>query len=186
MKLRVIACILSLVFVTACSAQETPAAQATQQAQISPEQSSSVQAPIGQEEQEIQEDEPVQEEQTEQQERTEQGASSEVDVDLTQLSATMVYSQVYDLLSNYPDYLGKSMKIYGNIDNFTDVATGETLYAVIINDALGCCPQGIELEFPEEFEIPEWGTPILIEGVVSIIAVGEDEFVVLEVYHMIF
>ncbi len=183
--------LVSTVLFTACSAQEqTPTreiigeSETTSNNPLDP-----VQMPI-QEEQESDK-----EEQTEggevahdevKNQNTVQGTSAKVDIDLTQLSATMVFSQVYDLISNYPDYIGKTVKIYGTIDKFTDIETGEELYAVIINDALGCCPQGIELEFPDDFEIPEWGTSVLIEGSITTIEANGAEFVVIDVYSMIY
>lgn len=95
------------------------------------------------------------------------GTSSGIDVDLTALSSTMVYSEVYNM-TVYPDeYLGKTVKMRGNFV----YAKGDDRYyfACIIADATACCSQGIEFvladerKFPDEY--PDVDAEITVTGV---------------------
>lgn len=80
---------------------------------------------------------------------------SEFDVDLTRLSATMVYAEVYNMMVNPQDYLGKSVKMEGIYAEFLDETT-DTLYcAIIIQDATACCAQGVEFILTDDYAYPE-------------------------------
>ena len=67
-----------------------------------------------------------------------------VDVDLTVMSSTMVYSEVLNMMTTPEDYIGKVIKMEGIYSTFHDDATGKSYYACIIQDATACCAQGIE------------------------------------------
>ena len=73
-----------------------------------------------------------------------------VDVDLTKLSATMVYSTVFDILENPSAYRGKTIKIRGTHFVSHDPAKDEYHHACIIWDATACCMQGIEFEIADK------------------------------------
>mgnify|MGYP002856058522 CR=1 FL=1 len=79
----------------------------------------------------------------------------EVDVDLTTLSSTMVYSEVYNMMTTPDDYLGKNVKMAGNFAVYTDEATGKVYFACIIQDATACCAQGIEFVLAGDYRYPE-------------------------------
>lgn len=68
-----------------------------------------------------------------------------VDLDLSVMSGTAVYSEVYNMLNTPKNYEGKLIKVKGEYNVFTN-SSDESLeyYAVIIRDALQCCQQGIE------------------------------------------
>ena len=108
-------------------------------------------------------------------------ALSTVDVDLTTLSSTMIYAQVYTMLTEPGDYLGKTVRVAGNYAAFQDEATGKVYTACMVADALACCSQGIEFvpaedwKFPEDY--PELGTPITIRGVFSSYEDGGQSFI---------
>lgn len=72
------------------------------------------------------------------------GSAGPADVDLTELSSTMVYSEVYNMVNTPDDYLGKTVKMNGVAASFYDEAEKETYHACIIKDATACCSQGIE------------------------------------------
>ena len=104
-----------------------------------------------------------------------QASSNGVDVDLTVLSSTMVYSEVYNMLYFYPeDYYGKTVKMTGqfNVYQWVDesgvVADMPVAYACIISDATACCAEGMEfvlkddLAYPDDY--PELGTEITVIG----------------------
>ena len=89
-----------------------------------------------------------------------------VDVDLTQLSTTMVYSEVYAMVYEPEQYIGKTVKMRGLFA--TQEYNGERLYACVVQDATACCAQGLEFEpseslaFPEDY--PEPGEEITVVG----------------------
>lgn len=89
----------------------------------------------------------------------------DVDVDLTQLSSTMVYSEVYQMMMMPEEYAGKKVRMGGEVVIYPDEATGKTYYAVIIKDATACCAQGMEFELKEEYEYPEAGEALTVTGV---------------------
>ena len=104
-----------------------------------------------------------------------QTSADGVDVDLTVLSSTMVYSEVYNMLYFYPeDYYGKTVKMTGqfNVYQWVDesgvVADMPVAYACIISDATACCAEGVEFvlegdyTYPEDY--PELGTEITVIG----------------------
>ena len=97
-----------------------------------------------------------------------------VDVDLTALSSTMVYSEVYDMLYFDPeDYYGKTIKMTGafNVYQWVDengvAADMPVAYACIISDATACCAKGVEF-VPEDGTspdaLPEMGAEITVIG----------------------
>ena len=101
-------------------------------------------------------------------------SAGKVDVDLTVLSSTMVYSEVYNLLYNDPaHYLGKTVKARGTFSIYQLVTDGvlhpdPVSYACIISDAATCCAEGMEfvlkgdLTYPDDY--PELGAEITVIG----------------------
>lgn len=73
-----------------------------------------------------------------------------VDLDLTELSSTVVYSEVYNMLITPDDYKGKIIKMKGQFNQYTDEETGKIYNAVIIPDATACCQQGLEFELSDK------------------------------------
>ena len=73
-----------------------------------------------------------------------------VDVDLTKLSATMVYSAVFDIMENPAQYRGKTIKIRGTYFAMHDPAKDEYHHACMIWDATACCMQGVEFELADK------------------------------------
>ena len=115
------------------------------------------------------------EQQTPEEPEQTQTSTDGVDVDLTVLSSTMVYSEVYNMLYFYPeDYYGKNVKMTGqfNVYQWVDesgiVADMPVAYACIISDATACCAEGVEFvlegdyTYPDDY--PELGTEITVIG----------------------
>ena len=86
-----------------------------------------------------------------------------VDLDLTTLSSTMVYSEVYNIMSDPASYIGKSIKMTGMYANFTG-QDGASYPACIITDATACCQNGIEFDLTEK-NYPSEGTQVTVLGV---------------------
>ena len=103
-----------------------------------------------------------------------QPAAGKVDVDLTVLSSTMVYAEVYNMLYNDPEsYLGKTVRARGEFSIYQLVVDGvlqpdPVAYACIIADAAACCAEGMEfvlkddLAYPDDY--PELGAEITVIG----------------------
>ena len=100
--------------------------------------------------------------------------AGKVDVDLTVLSSTMVYAEVYNMLYNDPEsYLGKTVRARGEFSIYQLVVDGvlqpdPVAYACIIADAAACCAEGMEfvlkddLAYPDDY--PEPGAEITVIG----------------------
>lgn len=96
------------------------------------------------------------------------------DVDLTRLSSTMVYAEVYNMMMAPENYVGRTVKmkgqfaLYQSTDENGNILPDQIYFACIIADATACCSQGIEfiLEgnhvYPDDY--PELGTEITVEG----------------------
>ena len=91
-----------------------------------------------------------------------------VDVDLTVLSSTMVYSEVYNMMMKPDDYKGKVIKMKGQYVPYLDEVTGNRYFACFISDATACCSQGIEFCLTEDYsfpdDYPEEGDTICVQG----------------------
>ena len=100
-----------------------------------------------------------------------------IDVDLTSLSSTMVYSEVYNMMATPEEYLGKTVKMDGSFALYHDEDTDKYYFACIIADATACCSQGIEFvltddySYPEDY--PEVGDDICVRGVFDTYQEGE-------------
>ncbi len=79
----------------------------------------------------------------------------ESEIDLTVLSATMVYSQVYDMMVDPKKYIGKNVKMSGMYSVFYDELKDKRYHACIISDATACCSQGIEFELTDDYKYPD-------------------------------
>ena len=79
----------------------------------------------------------------------------EIDVDLTALSSTMVYAEVYNMMAAPEDYIGKTVKMNGMFASYHDEATDKYYFACVISDATACCSQGIEFVLTDEYSYPD-------------------------------
>lgn len=92
-----------------------------------------------------------------------------IDIDLTKLSSTMVYAEVFSMMTNAKEYVGKTIRMRGNFSYYHNRPTDTYYFACLIKDATACCAQGIEfvlggdLQFPEDYPRP--GDEITVTGV---------------------
>ena len=91
-------------------------------------------------------------------------APAAVDVDLTQLSSTMVYSEVYNIMMAPEDYVGKVIRMNGECVSAYYEPTDATYYSIIIQDATACCAQGIEYVLDDGQAYPEDGGEATVTG----------------------
>lgn len=91
-----------------------------------------------------------------------------VDLDLSTMSGTVVYAQVYNMMVEPEAWLGKMIRMAGYYNYYDDQEHGIVYHACIIPDATACCAQGIEFVWAGEHawpdEYPEIGTDIVITG----------------------
>ena len=91
-----------------------------------------------------------------------------VDLDLSAMSGTVVYAQIYNMTYDPEPFLGKVIRITGYYNYFDDQENGVVYHACVVPDATACCAQGIEFvragtfEWPEEY--PEIGETITVTG----------------------
>ena len=76
-----------------------------------------------------------------------------IDVDLSNMSSTMVYSEVLNMQKTPEKYLGKTVKMKGPF-NVTE-ANGNRYFACIIKDATACCSTGIEFDWAGDHSYPD-------------------------------
>lgn len=90
------------------------------------------------------------------------------DVDLTELSGTMAYAEIYNIMMEPEEYVGRKIKMKGQFAVYPDEPTGENRYAVIIADATACCAQGLmfvlagEHTYPDDY--PKQDAEVIVEG----------------------
>ena len=91
-----------------------------------------------------------------------------VDLDLSKMSSTVVYSQVYNMMVEPDLYLGKVIRIAGYHSPYEDTERGVVYHACVIPDAAACCAQGIEFirsgEYSWPDEYPAEGEDIVVTG----------------------
>ena len=91
-----------------------------------------------------------------------------VDLDLSVMSGTIVYAQVYNMMCSPENFLGKVVKMAGYYNYYDDQEHGVVYHACIIPDATACCTQGIEFVWEGEHawpdEYPAIGTDITVTG----------------------
>lgn len=100
-------------------------------------------------------------------------------IDLSEMSANMVYSEVFAMMTEPEEYRGKTIKMTGICNRYTDINTGADYYACIVQDATACCAQGIEFCLPEGEAYPEYGSKITVTGTFDSYFEGENEYFVL-------
>ena len=107
-----------------------------------------------------------------------------IDIDLTMLSATMVYTEVYSIMSDPDSYKGKVVRMKGAYSAFYDSSTDKYYFACIIKDATACCAQGIEFVLTDDYtfpdDYPEDGDTITVTGTFSTYVEGQNLYCTLK------
>lgn len=108
--------------------------------------------------------------------------ASDIDVDLTRLSSTMVYSEVNNMMTAPESYVGKVVRMNGKLAVYK--YPERNYYTCIIKDATACCQQGMEFlwagdhKYPDDY--PNEGDNIIVTGVFDIYYEGESKYVQLK------
>lgn len=79
----------------------------------------------------------------------------DVDIDLTQLSSVMVYSEVFQMVTNPKLYEGLVVRLEGQYLSYNVPNSDIVYHFILIVDALACCEEGLEFilvegDYPEE------------------------------------
>lgn len=112
------------------------------------------------------------------------------EVDLTVLNSNMVYSEVAAMVNTPEKYMGKTVKMNGTFDVYTDINTGTYYYSCIIKDATACCSSGIEFawkgehKFPDDY--PPVGTPLTVGGIFETYPEGDKYYCRLKEAEVVF
>ncbi|MBQ6266630.1 MAG: hypothetical protein IJK64_02540 [Clostridia bacterium] len=105
-------------------------------------------------------------------------ADSAVQVDLTKLNSTMVYSEVNNMMNTPSDYKNKVVRMGGTFA--TSEYEGKRYYACLIKDATACCAQGIEFLIDSSYvypaDYPEEGQEIVVTGIFDIYYEGDSMY----------
>lgn len=103
-----------------------------------------------------------------------------VDIDLTGMTSTMIYSEVLDMSQSPDKNLGKTVRMNGAFAVLEE--TERNYYACVIADATACCSKGIEfmlnneyLSYPDEY--PKVNTNITVSGVFDRYYEGENQYI---------
>ena len=111
-----------------------------------------------------------------------------VDVDLTKMSSTMVYSEVLNMQQHPDDYMGKIVRMKGPF-NVTELDDNRC-FACVIKDAAACCSTGIEFvwagehSYPEDY--PEVNTEITVTGTFNVYSEGKSKYLQLKDAEVVF
>lgn len=77
---------------------------------------------------------------------------NKIDVDLNNLNANVVYSQVFLMMTEPDKFIGKRIRMSGQFNVYAaeegNPSDATEYYAIIIADAQACCQQGIEFVWP--------------------------------------
>ena len=106
-------------------------------------------------------------------------SNGDVDVDLTLLSSTLVYSEVYNMMSAPDSYMGKKIRMSGNTAIYHDDYDGNDYYACVIMDATACCAQGIEFQL-KGGEYPNADDQVTVSGIFSSYEINGQTFYTLK------
>ena len=92
-----------------------------------------------------------------------------VDIDLTKMSSTMVYSTVFNMVNNPAKFVGKTMRMRGeyttyhiSIDDPTQI-----IHACLVRDAAGCCSQGLEFVL-NNGKYPAGASEVTVVGTIAV------------------
>lgn len=92
---------------------------------------------------------------------------SKIDYDLTNMSSTMIYAEVFNMLIGPEKYENKRVKMKGFFTIYNEGSKDE-VYSVIVPDATACCQQGIEFFYDFKDNKPVANSEITVTGIFNI------------------
>ena len=82
-------------------------------------------------------------------------SNNDVDIDLSELSLTLVQAEHQRIVSNPNDYIGKTIKVYGSFRTFIVDNAGNLAHFIIIVPGDDCCQIGFEFRRNGEYKFPD-------------------------------
>jgi hypothetical protein len=95
-----------------------------------------------------------------------------VDLDLSVMSSTIVYAEMYNIQFDPGQYLGKVIRLRGLYSYYREPSTGVSYYACVVPDATACCMQGMEFVPPAGGLPAEEGETVTVTGRLAIYQEG--------------
>lgn len=95
-----------------------------------------------------------------------------VDYDLTNMSSTMIYAEVFNMLIEPEKYENKRVKMKGFFTIYNEGSKDE-VYSVIVPDATACCQQGIEFFYDFKNNKPKANSEITVTGIFNVHMLNE-------------
>lgn len=92
---------------------------------------------------------------------------SKIDYDLTNMSSTMIYAEVFNMLIEPEKYENKRVKMKGFFTIYNEGSNDE-VYSVIVPDATACCQQGIEFFYDFKDNKPVANSEITVTGIFNV------------------
>ncbi len=111
-----------------------------------------------------------------------------INIDLTTMNATMIYSVIYDITVNPDNYYGKRLLLDGYFDTMYEERLDTRYYFIVVPDATACCMQGLEfipeteLTYPDDYPTP--GQDIRIVGVLDRYEEEGNNYIYIRAEHM--
>ena len=92
-----------------------------------------------------------------------------VDIDLTRMSSTMVYSTVFNMVTNPATFVGKTMRMRGEYTTYhiSIDDPSQIIHACLVRDAAGCCSQGLEFVLSNG-KYPAGANEITVVGTIAV------------------
>lgn len=90
-----------------------------------------------------------------------------IDYDLTNMSSTMIYAEVFNMLIEPEKYENKRIKMKGFFTIYNEGSNDE-VFSVIVPDAAACCQQGIEFFYDFKDKKPMNNSEITVTGIFKI------------------
>lgn len=92
-----------------------------------------------------------------------------VDIDLTRMSSTMVYSTVFNMVNSPATFVGKTMRMRGEYTTYhiSIDDPSQIIHACLVRDAAGCCSQGLEFVLSNG-KYPAGANEITVVGTIAV------------------
>ena len=94
------------------------------------------------------------------------GKNANVDLDLSVMSGTVVYAEVYNMVYSPYRYLGKTIRVKGKYASNYYELTDKVYSYVVVSDATACCAQGLEVNLNGKWNFAD-GEEVIVTGVFS-------------------
>ena len=93
-------------------------------------------------------------------------------IDLSQLSSTIAFTELYNMTKAPEVYIGETVKMKGRFEYFQNPETETEYFSCLVSDETACCSQGLEFilegdyTYPEDY--PELSSEITVSGIFEV------------------